>query len=186
MTAIVRKRFIISGALLIGITIWQFYLTTVPAFALDCTKKPCHKNCISSQPNYVQTQCRCNARKKVYYHYWGTNYGVPEYDMACDGTFEQYTVKYCAEKRRYDNWQLNNDNPNIANKYTPQYDPICDGSQAEYTRNIQILKQTQAINNMADSLRNQNINVHHSGTVNQNVNVNGNYFIQGTHNIYHY
>ena len=141
-------------------------LSVVPVFALDCNKKPCHRDCINSQPNSVQVQCRCNSRKKVYYNLWRDS--IPEYDMTCDGTFEQYAVKYCAAKRRYDNYMLN---PAIyANNYTPQYDPICDGSYAEYAQNIQVLKQTQAINNHADALRNQH--VYHSGFINHYVDIN--------------
>lgn len=182
---IIKRRIIkYKSILILGMV--QLLIANISAFALDCNKSPCHKNCISSQPNSVQTQCRCNSRKKVYYHYWGTNYGVPEYDMACDGTFEQYSVKYCAAKRRYDDFKLNNYNSNVANSYTPQYDPICDGSHAEYTQNIQILKQNQAINNYADALRNQHVqidaNVYHQGTVNHNVNQNVNF--NGT--MYHY
>lgn len=54
---------------------------SLPVFAVNCMKKPCHKKCIESQPESVKTQCMCNKRKKVYYHYWGTNYGVPEHIM---------------------------------------------------------------------------------------------------------
>lgn len=146
-------------------------IISLPVYALDCNKKPCHKKCISSQPDYVQIQCWCNSRKKVYYRYWH-NDGVPEYNEVCDGTFEQYAVNYCAAKRRYDGYLLNN--KNFANTYTPQYDPICDGSEAEYLQKIQVLKQNQAINNMADALRQPvQVNVNHSGTTNHNVQLNG-------------
>lgn len=149
-------------------------ILALPVYALDCNKKPCHKKCIDMQPEHIQDQCWCNARKKVYYHYWGTNYGVPEYNEVCDGSFEQYAVKYCAAKRRYDNFQLNNTNSSIANRYTPQYDPICDGTEYDYNQKMQVLKQNQAINNMADALRQPvQVNVNHSGTVKQNIQLDG-------------
>ena len=84
---------------------------------------------------------------------------------------------------RYDNYQLNNYNPSIANSYTPQYDPICDGSQSDYYQKVQVIKQNQAINNMAEALRAPvKVNVNHSGTVDHNINQT----IQLNGTMYHY
>ena len=143
-------------------------MIALPANAVNCEKKPCHKKCIASQPDYIQTQCRCNKRKKVYYHFLWTKTGVPEYDPVCDGSVEQYTIKYCEAKRYYDTQMLTTYEPN---RYTPQYDSLCDGSYDQYLENVKEIKQIQAINNAADALR-QPIRVNHTiyGQMNHNIN----------------
>lgn len=164
-------------------TVFILTILVLPVWALDCNRKPCHSKCIENQPTYIQKQCWCDARKKVYYHYWGTNFGVPEYNATCDGSYEQYVEKYCAAKMRYDNYNLNNYNPNIANHYTPQYDPICDKSREEYYQKLQVIRQNQAMNNMAEVLKQPvQVNVNHSGTVQQNVRLDGTI----RHNNYYY
>ena len=35
-------------------------MIALPANAVNCEKKPCHKKCIASQPDYMKNQCRCN------------------------------------------------------------------------------------------------------------------------------
>lgn len=107
------------------------------SLALDCQKKPCHRDCIDSQPQSIQTQCKCNARKN--FRYW-----VPEYNPVCDGTFEEYTARYCAGKIRYDNQMF-------SYSYTPEYDPLCD-TQESYFQKIQSLRQIQSYNKMIDAL----------------------------------
>ncbi len=146
-------------------------MIALPANAVNCEKKPCHKKCIASQPDYIQTQCRCEKRKKVYYHTWGSKTGVPEYDPACDGSVEQYIIKYCEAKRIYDQKFLNYTDPYIPNTYTPSYDQNCDGTYEQYLENIKELKKIQAINNAADALR-QPIQVNHTiyGQMNHNIN----------------
>ncbi len=119
------------------------------SLALDCQKKPCHRDCIANQPESIQTQCRCDARKKIYYHYWGTNFGVPEYEAVCDGSFEQYRVQYCSAKIRYDNQALSN--PYSGNNYIPEYDPMCDTEESYYQK-MNNLKQNQYYNKMIDAL----------------------------------
>ncbi len=114
------------------------FLLTLPSIAVDCQKKPCHRDCINSQPQYIQTQCKCDARKN--FRYW-----VPEYNPVCDGSFEEYTARYCAGKIRYDNQMLPYTN------YTPEYDPLCD-TQESYFQKIQYLKQMQTYNKMIDAL----------------------------------
>lgn len=163
-----KKIFIITSLLILALPVW----------ALDCNRKPCHSKCISSQPACVQTQCRCNARKKVYFHYLGTNWGVPEYDPTCDGSFEDYVEKYCTAKMRYDNYNLG-----MYKHYTPQYEPYCDGSREEYNQKLQVIKQNQAMNDMVDALKQPvQVNVNHSGTVQQNVRLDGTI----RHNNYYY
>lgn len=148
-------------------------VVTIPVYALDCRKKPCHSKCISNQSETIKIQCMCKKRKNVYYKLalnFGT--GVPEYNEACDGSFEQYAIKYCEAKRHYDNAYLSN--PYYTYTYTPKYDQICDGSYEEYSRKVQLLKQNQAINNMADALRKPvEINVNHKGTIKQDIQLNG-------------
>ena len=146
-------------------------MIALPDKEVNCEKKPCHKKCIASQPDYIQTQCRCEKRKKVYYHTWGSKTGVPEYDPACDGSVEQYIIKYCEAKRIYDQKFLNYTDPYIPNTYTPSYDQNCDGTYEQYLENIKELKKIQAINNAADALR-QPIQVNHTiyGQMNHNIN----------------
>lgn len=70
---------------------------------------------------------------------------------------------------RYDNYNLNSYNPNIANHYTPRYDPICDKSREEYYQKLQVIRQNQAMNNMAEALKQPvQVNVNHSGTIRHN------------------
>lgn len=136
-------------------------LYSLPVYALDCNKKPCHKKCIASQPTTVQTQCMCNARKKVYF------YSIPEYNEVCDGSFEQYAQRYCAAKRRHDNIELSQ--MYTGNNYTPEYEQICDGSYDEYLQRIQILKQNQLMNKYIEAINQPTqVNVNHSGTVELN------------------
>lgn len=147
-------------------------VATIPVYALDCNKKPCHKKCINMQPEPVRTQCMCKSRKDIYYHFWGLKSGVPEYNPVCDGDFELYRMKYCAAKRKYDNWFLTNSTTRYT--YTPNYDQLCDGSYNEYNQRIEQLKQNQALNNMADAIRHPvQVNVNHSGNVNHNIEFNG-------------
>lgn len=148
-------------------------ILALPANAVNCDKKPCHRKCIATQPEYIQTKCKCKKRKKVYYHLFANpGTGVPEYNEACDGSFEEYRIKYCEAKRYYDNAYLSN--PNYAYTYTPRYDELCEGSYEDYSQRVQQLKHNQAINNMADALRKpQQVNVNHSGNVNHNVNLDG-------------
>ncbi len=148
-------------------------VVTIPVYALDCNKKPCHRKCIDMQPESVKTQCMCNKRKKVYYHIWSMpKSGIPEYNEVCDGDFANYVIKYCAAKNHYDRIYLTHYYTQYT--YTPQYDQLCDGSYEEYTQKIQILKQNQALNNMADAIRQPvNVNVNHSGNVKQNIQLDG-------------
>ncbi len=117
-------------------------LITLPSIAVDCQKKPCHRDCIDSQPRSVQTQCKCDARKN--FRYW-----VPEYNSVCDGSFEEYRTRYCAGKIRYDNQMLSYSYSR--NNYTPEFDPMCD-TQESYFQKIQSLKQMQSYNKMIDAL----------------------------------
>ena len=54
-------------------------MLSLPSYAIDCYKKPCHKKCIDNQSQAIKTQCWCNSRKLVYYHI-GRNIGMPEYE----------------------------------------------------------------------------------------------------------
>lgn len=148
-------------------------IISLPADAINCDKKPCHKKCIANQPQYIQTECMCKSRKRVYYKLFLTpRSGVPEYNAACDGSFEEYAIKYCNAKRYYDNAYLTN--PNYKYSYTPQYDEICDGTYEKYSQKIEQLKHNQAINNMADAIRKPvDINVNYRGNVKHDVNING-------------
>lgn len=143
-------------------------LYSLPVYALDCNKKPCHKKCIASQPESIQTQCMCNTRKRIYYHLtWFKNTGVPEYNEVCDGNFEQYRNQYCAAKFKYDDAYLTNST--TGQYYTPQYDQLCDGSYDEYLQKIQVLKQNQMMNRYINTMnRPVEVNVNHSGTVELN------------------
>lgn len=44
--------------------IFILIIGVLPAWALDCNRKPCHSKCIKNQPTYIQNQCWCDARKK--------------------------------------------------------------------------------------------------------------------------
>ena len=134
------------------------FAITLPSYAVNCVKKPCHKKCIEFQPENIKFQCYCNGRKNVYYK-WG-RIGAPAYDPRCE-TKEEYLVKYCEAKRYYDNARGYN---NIG--YIPAYDANCDGPYEEF---LIRQRREQEIRQLSQP---QIINVNHSiyGTVDVNTN----------------
>lgn len=113
---------------------------SLPSYAVNCEKKPCHKKCIDFQPDSVKLRCYCQNRKNVYYQ------RIPQYEEACDGSFEDYRIRYCQAKQAYDthmlNWTATNGGTTI---YLPEYDPNCYSSFEQFLQLRQQLLEQQKI-----------------------------------------
>lgn len=110
----------------------------LPCYAVNCVKKPCHKKCIDSQPARVKLNCYCQNRKNIYYG------GVPAYEEACDGSVENYRIRYCQAKQEYDAEQMRR--ARIMSKtYLPEYDANCYSSFEQFMQLRQQLLEQQKV-----------------------------------------
>ncbi len=103
---------------------------SLPAHAVNCERRPCHKKCIDTH----RLECYCKERPKIYYDY------VPEYNENCDGNYESYRLRYCRAKRDYDSRHQN-----IFKDFIPEYDQLCDGSYEQYIQKQQLYLQKKQI-----------------------------------------
>lgn len=146
----------------------------LPCYAVNCEKKPCHKKCIDSQPARVKLNCYCQNRKNIYYNYgWGQRTGVPAYEEACDGSIENYRIRYCQAKQEYDAAQMRG--AHFSSRiYLPEYDANCDGSYEQFMQlRQQVLDQQKAELQIKQLNQPQVIyhDVNVNGTMKHNINI---------------
>lgn len=143
----------------------------LPCYAVNCEKKPCHKKCINFQSASVKLNCYCQNRKNIYYR-WGS-IGVPAYEEVCDGSIENYRIRYCQAKQAYDTEQMNNKRM-LSQIYLPEYDPNCYSSFDQFMQlRQQLLEQQKAELQFRQQNAPQVIyhDVNVNGTMKHNINV---------------